>query len=120
VRGRGVGRNFAQLRAWWAIGGVVGIGGAGVGGDARLGVWIAALAVDLAAPMHGFWLPRLGSTPMADWTLAGGHLAERCQLVVIIALGGALLFTRQVFRDPAGRAAPGAGRFPCLPRRPLV
>ncbi|HJZ60577.1 MAG TPA: low temperature requirement protein A [Miltoncostaeaceae bacterium] len=110
-RGRVMGRNFAQLLAWSAIAGVVWIAGAGVEGDARLAVWIAALAIDLAAPMHGFWLPRLGSTPMADWTLAGGHLAERCQLVVIIALGESILVTGQVFSDLAVGAAEAAAFF---------
>ncbi len=84
-------RNYAQLTAWTAIAGVFWIAGAFAHGDARLLLWIVALAVDYGAPMHGFWLPRLGGTPLTDWTLAGAHLAERCQLVVLIALGETIL-----------------------------
>jgi low temperature requirement protein LtrA len=84
-------RNYAQLLAWSAIAAVLWIWGAFVGGDARIGLWILALGLDLAAPLHGFRLPRFGSTPIEDWTLAGAHLAERCQLVLLIALGESVL-----------------------------
>jgi low temperature requirement protein LtrA len=84
-------RNYAQLLAWSAIAAVFWIWGAFVGGDARIGLWILALGLDLAAPLHGFRLPRFGSTPIEDWTLAGAHLAERCQLVLLIALGESVL-----------------------------
>jgi low temperature requirement protein LtrA len=84
-------RNFAQLLAWSGIAGVIWIVGACLHGDARLVVWLVALAVDVGAPMHSFRLPGLGPTPMERWTLAGGHLAERCQLVLMIALGESIL-----------------------------
>ena len=86
-----MGRNYAQLLAWSAIAAVFWLAGAAVHGDARLAVWIVALAVDYGAPMHGFWLPGAGRTPTRDWTLAGGHLAERCRLVLLIALGESIL-----------------------------
>ncbi|MEW6582373.1 MAG: low temperature requirement protein A [Actinomycetota bacterium] len=98
-RGTRMGRNYAQLTAWSAIAGAGWLAGAAVEGDARLALWAVALAVDVAAPLHGFALPGVGRTPMADWTLAGPHLAERCQLVVIIALGESILVTGQVFSD---------------------
>jgi low temperature requirement protein LtrA len=99
LRGDAMSRNYAQLLAWSCISGVVWLVGAGLEGDARLGVWIAALLLDVGAPTHGFWLPRLGGTPIGDWSLAGGHLAERCQLVVIIALGESILVTGALFAD---------------------
>ena len=98
-RGQRMGRNYAQLLAWSAIAGVLWLAGAFADGDARLVVWIAALAVDLGAPMHGFRLPRVGSTPMRDWSLAGDHLAERFQLVVLIALGESLLALGLTFSE---------------------
>jgi low temperature requirement protein LtrA len=98
LRGRRMGRNYAQLLAWSAIAGVPWILGAFVDDpDTRLWIWILALVLDLAAPMHGFRLPFLGATPTRDWDLVGGHLAERCQLVVIIALGESILVTGQEF-----------------------
>jgi low temperature requirement protein LtrA len=86
-----MGRNYAQLLAWSCIAGVAWIAGAAVEGDARLLLWIVAVLVDYAAPWHGFALPRLGRTPTSDWTLAGSHLAERNQLVLLIALGESIL-----------------------------
>ncbi len=97
--GQRMGRNYAQLLAWSAIAGVAWIAGATVHGDARLLLWICALLLDLGAPVHGFWLPRLGSTPMGDWSLAGGHLAERMQLVLMIALGESVLRVGATFSD---------------------
>ncbi len=91
LRGQTMARNYAQLLAWSAIAGLAWIGGAFAHGDTRLWIWIAALALDLGAPMHGFRLPGVRATPIEAWTLAGAHLAERMQLVVMIALGESVL-----------------------------
>jgi low temperature requirement protein LtrA len=98
-----MGRNYAQLLAWSAIGGVVWIAGGLLHGDARLVAWAVAVAIELAAPLHGFWLPRLGGTPIEEWTLSGGHLAERCQLIVMIALGESILRLGEAFSLEHGR-----------------
>jgi len=90
-------RNYAQLLAWSLIAGAVWLAGAAAHGDTRLALWILALVLDLAAPMHGFRLPGLGATPMEDWTLRGGHLAERCQLVLLIAIGESVLAVGSTF-----------------------
>jgi low temperature requirement protein LtrA len=90
-------RNYAQLLAWTLIAGVFWLAGAAAHGDARLVLWIVALVLDLGAPMHGFALPGVGATPMEDWTLLGGHLAERCQLVLLIAIGESVLAVGTTF-----------------------
>jgi low temperature requirement protein LtrA len=95
-------RNYAQLLAWSCIAGVIWIVGAFLHHDLRLWLWLAALAVDLGAPLHGFRLPGVGATPMEDWTLAGGHLAERCQLVLMIALGESVLRVGSTFSQKQG------------------
>jgi low temperature requirement protein LtrA len=92
-------RNNLRLLAWLAIGGVAWIIGAFVPGDARLIVWLVAIAIDQSAPLHGFSLPGVGSTPIEDWTLAGSHLAERCQLVLMIALGESVLRVGLTFSE---------------------
>jgi low temperature requirement protein LtrA len=94
-------RNFAQLLTWSCIAGVIWIVGACMHGDTKLVLWLIAIAVDVGAPMHGFRLPGAGSTPMENWTLAGGHLAERCQLVLMIALGESVLRVGLTFSDKA-------------------
>jgi low temperature requirement protein LtrA len=98
-RGQRMGRNYAQLLAWTLIAGTVWLAGAFAHGDLRLSLWIAAAVVDCGAPLHGFALPALGRTPMRDWTLAGSHLAERNQLVVLIALGESILAIGATFSD---------------------
>lgn len=98
-------RNYAQLLAWSLIAGAVWVAGALVHADARLIVWATALALDVGAPVHGFRLPGVGATDMEDWPLAGGHLAERCRLVLMIALGESVLRVGLTFseqRDSAG------------------
>jgi low temperature requirement protein LtrA len=95
--GQRMGRNYVQLLTWSGIAGVAWVAGAFVPGDGRLLLWIVALGLDYAAPLHGFALPGLGRTPMRDWTLAGGHLAERNQQVVLIALGESILAVGATF-----------------------
>jgi low temperature requirement protein LtrA len=45
------------------------------------------LPLDYTAPLHGFSVPGLGRSRTEQWTIEGGHLAERCQPVVIVAPG---------------------------------
>jgi low temperature requirement protein LtrA len=97
-RGQRMSRNYTQLLAWSAIAGVPWVAGALVDDtDARLLLWTVALGLDYGAPMHGFRLPALGSTPMRDWTLAGDHLAERMQLVLLVALGESIVVLGATF-----------------------
>jgi low temperature requirement protein LtrA len=99
LRGQVMGRNYAQLLAWGVFAGVAWIAGALVEGDARLALWIAAVLLDYGGPAARFALPGLGGTPLTDWSLRPGHLAERCQLVVIIALGESILITGVGFSE---------------------
>ncbi|HEX5402141.1 MAG TPA: low temperature requirement protein A [Pseudonocardiaceae bacterium] len=50
-------------------------------------LWVAAVVIDFLAPASGFVVPGLGRSTTADWNIAGEHLAERCQLFMIIVLG---------------------------------
>ena len=56
-----------------------------------------ALAIEYVAPSLGFWTPGLGRSTTADWDVEGGHLAERCGLFIIIALGESVLVTGATF-----------------------
>ncbi len=105
LRGRKMSRNYLQLLVWSCVAGVAWCIGAFAHGDVRLALWIAAVAIDYGAPLHGFALPRLGRTPTRDWTLAGGHLAERNQLVLLIALGESILAIGATFAGLSWSAA---------------
>lgn len=90
-------RNFQRITAWLALSAVFWITGALAEGNLRLVLWLAAVALDYAAPALGFWTPRLGRSRTADWNVAGEHMAERCGLFVIIALGESILVTGATF-----------------------
>jgi low temperature requirement protein LtrA len=82
-----------RLLAWSALTGVLWLAGATLDGDQRLLLWIPALALDLAAPVAGYWLPGRGRAVTTDYDVEGGHFAERCQLFIIIALGESIVVT---------------------------
>lgn len=90
---------FSRILGWLCVAGVLWLSGALVEGGARWALWIGALVVDYAGPVAGFWTPRLGRSTTDDWQIAGDHLAERCQLFVIVALGESILVTGSTFSD---------------------
>jgi len=84
---------FERLVGWSAGSGMLWLVGAVLHGDQRLLVWIAALALDLMAPVVAYWLPGRGRAATTDWDIEGGHFAERCQGFIIIALGESIVVT---------------------------
>jgi low temperature requirement protein LtrA len=58
-----------------------------------------ALVLEYTGPVAGFWTPGLGRSTTTDWTVEGGHFAERCRLFIIIALGESLLVTGTTFGE---------------------
>ena len=59
--------------------------------------WVAALAVEYAGPSTYFHVPGLGRSTAEDWAISGGHMAERCGLFIIIALGEGIIVTGATF-----------------------
>ncbi len=90
-------RNFQRITVWRALAAALWIAGAFADGGGRLGLWAAALLVETTAPAFGFWVPGLGRSTTEDWDVEGGHMAERCGLFVIIALGESILVTGAKF-----------------------
>ena len=97
---------FERLVVWSAASGALWLAGATLDGDQRLVLWIPALALELAAPAAGYWLPRRGRAATTDYDIEGGHFAERCQLFIIIALGESIVV--------AGATASAAGLTPTV------
>lgn len=62
-------------------------------------MWGLALAIEVLSPSLYFWVPGLGRSTLADWNVEGNHMAERCGLFVIIALGESLLVTGATFAE---------------------
>jgi len=95
----GMRMNLWRIAIWMACSGVFWIAGGLVGGEARLGLWIVAVAIEYASPAMRFRVPGLGASSMKDWEVEGGHMAERCALFIIIALGESVVVTGATFAD---------------------
>ena len=85
--------NYRRMLGWLVISAIFWIAGCFVEHEARMALWLIAVLCEYLSPMLGFALPGLGRSHTSDWTIEGGHLAERCQLFVIVALGETLLAT---------------------------
>ena len=92
-------RNFQRITAWLALSGVFWIIGGLADGALRFGLWALALLLEYLSPAVGFFVPGLGRSTTADWDVEGGHMAERCGLFIIIALGESILITGATFAD---------------------
>ena len=100
-RGHVLSPNFLRMLCWLLLSAALWIAGGLNDGSLRLGLWLAAIACEYLSPMAGFPVPGLGRSKTSDWTIDGGHLAERCQLFVIIALGESVLATGASFANAA-------------------
>jgi low temperature requirement protein LtrA len=90
-------RNFTRILIYLLISSVFWLLGALAEAQARLYWWIAALLVEFISPYANFWVPGLGASAVRDWTVEGGHMAERCALFIIIALGESIVVTGAAF-----------------------
>jgi low temperature requirement protein LtrA len=90
-------RNFQRISAWLGLSALFWFAGAAVDEPTRLILWTFAVVIEYASPAVGFWTPGLGRSTTADWDVEGGHLAERCGLFVIIALGESIVVTGAKF-----------------------
>jgi low temperature requirement protein LtrA len=97
-------RNFVRIVLWQSTTALLWIAGALAEGPARLTLWAIAVGIETAAPVFGFWVPVLGRSATTEWTVEGGHMAERCGLFVIIALGESVLVTGATFAGLAWTA----------------
>jgi low temperature requirement protein LtrA len=93
TRNHRLGDVFARLIVWSAVAGALWLAGAALDSDHRLLLWIPALALELAAPTAGYWLPGRGRAATRDYDIEGTHFAERCQVFIIIALGESIVVT---------------------------
>lgn len=98
-------RNFQRILAWLSLSGVLWLIGGWHEGHVRVACWVVALAIEYLGPATGFRVPGMGRSSTADWDVEGGHLAERCSLFVIIALGESVLATGSSFAEAGWRAA---------------
>ena len=86
-------RNFLRITIWHLFSLPFWIAGAFADPNTRLALWAIAVGIETLAPIVGFHVPGLGRSTTADWNVEGAHMAERCSLFVIIALGESILIT---------------------------
>lgn len=91
--------NYRRMGAWLLVSASFWIAGVYATPDLRLLFWVMAVLCEYVSPMFGFAFPCLGQSNTRNWTIEGGHLAERCQLFVIVALGETLLATGATLVD---------------------
>jgi low temperature requirement protein LtrA len=90
-------RNFLRIACWLSASGSFWIAGGLLEGNARMAIWALALVIEYSGPATGFWTPHLGRSTTRDWDIDPAHMAERCSLFVIIALGESLLVSGATF-----------------------
>lgn len=97
---RGPSTNMARATLYFIASAFLWIAG-GLDGDParRLLWWAAALAVEYAGPFTFFWVPGIGRSTLQEWQISGAHMAERCGLFIIIALGEGIIVTGATFAD---------------------
>ncbi|PPQ19199.1 hypothetical protein CV770_12055 [Bradyrhizobium sp. AC87j1] len=91
--------NAIRILTWLSISAVLWIAGGLSEGETRLWLWIAAVAWEYVSPAARFWVPKLGFSSVEAWAVEGGHMAERCSLFVIIALGEAVVVNGATFAE---------------------
>jgi len=91
--------NYRRMLGWVLISAVFWIAGALAQHETRALLWLIAVLCEYISPMFGFALPRMGRSRTQEWTIEGGHLAERCQLFVIVALGETVLASGATLAD---------------------
>jgi low temperature requirement protein LtrA len=91
LRGHALQANFERILAWCVVSGALALAGGFAHGSARYLLWLLAVGVDLLGGAVGFATPGLGQSRTSDWTIEGGHFAERCQAFILIALGESIV-----------------------------
>jgi low temperature requirement protein LtrA len=90
-------QNFQRNLFWIFVSAAPWLLGAAANPDDRFYWWSAAIGLEFFSPWLMYWTPGLGASKTTDWVIDGAHMAERCALFVIIALGESLLITGATF-----------------------
>lgn len=91
LRGHPLEANFQRILAWCVASSALAVAGGLAHGHARVLLWLGSVCIDLLGGVAGFWTPGLGRSRTSDWTIEGGHFAERCQAFILIALGESIV-----------------------------
>ncbi|KAF9948823.1 hypothetical protein BGZ70_002045 [Mortierella alpina] len=110
LHGHRLQKNFIRVLIWFCVTAVLWLTGGVLGGVTRNVLWTVAIVLEYTSAAAGFYVPGLGKSISTDWDIHGGHLAERCSLFIIIALGESIVVTGEAFKGVFSGAA-GLGVF---------
>jgi low temperature requirement protein LtrA len=97
--------NLLRITLWLVCSAMFWIAGGLAEGEMRLALWIVAVVIEYSGPAMRFRFPGLGASTLEAWTVEGGHMAERCALFIIIALGESIVVTGTTFAEIVWTAA---------------
>ena len=86
-------RRSAHILTWFLAAAPLWIAGGLVEGDARILIWLGALALEYAGPLVVYRVPWMEDVDLESWDVESGHFSERFQLFTIIALGETIVIT---------------------------
>ncbi|MEH1165189.1 low temperature requirement protein A [Micromonospora sp. CPCC 205539] len=84
-------KRAARFLFWFLVSGVFWIVGGVLPGGAHYALWSVALVIDYLASAARYPTPRLGRVPIEQYERTTGHLGERYQQFIILALGDIIL-----------------------------
>ncbi|HEX4847065.1 MAG TPA: low temperature requirement protein A, partial [Novosphingobium sp.] len=90
-------RNMVRIALWFCASALLWGAGALRGEEERLVWWTLAVGLEYLGPIALFRTPGLGHSQPSDWDISGSHMAERCGLFIIIALGEGIIITGASF-----------------------
>ncbi len=82
---------FGRMLGWLFLSALFWILGGSAESEYRLAYWALAVACEFVSPLFGFWLPFIGRSKSSELTFEKCYLVERCQLMIVVALGGTIL-----------------------------
>lgn len=92
-------RNMVRIAIWFVFAAPFWLIGVLRPEEERLAWWLLAVAIEYLGPIALFPVPGLGRSKSSDWDISGSHMAERCGLFIIIALGEGIIITGATFAD---------------------
>jgi low temperature requirement protein LtrA len=92
-------RNMVRIALWFALAAPFWLIGVLRPEEERLAWWLLAVVIEYLGPITLFPVPFLGRSRASDWDISGSHMAERCGLFIIIALGEGIIITGTTFAN---------------------
>ncbi|MFU8873839.1 low temperature requirement protein A [Micromonospora sp. SL4-19] len=95
-------RLYWGILAWFCVSAVAWLLGALAHGAARMLLWSLAIVIEYGSARLGWWVPWQGPERLLAWESAAGHLADRYQQLVLIALGETILAVGIAYTEASG------------------